>query len=119
PCPDEWRPLLGEYGWDHDVLYVLEDHGRLCVLIEWFARYPLDVVDAESRVFRFPMRSGMYHGETLRFEHDADGNVLGVTVGGRSGVFFPRRAVGTAAGETFRIEPRFPIERLRAMAREA
>ncbi len=40
----EWQELIGEYGWDHDVLFVLEDHGQLVALIEWFYAYPLKQV---------------------------------------------------------------------------
>src|SRR5687767_13890458 len=29
PLPERWRPLLGEYGWDHDILYILEKNGKL------------------------------------------------------------------------------------------
>ena len=40
-CPARWDGLIGEYGWDHDVLYILEKDGRLHALIEWFFDYPL------------------------------------------------------------------------------
>ena len=30
------RGLIGEYGWDHDILYIFEKDGKLCALIEWF-----------------------------------------------------------------------------------
>ena len=33
--PAKWRGLIGEYGWDHDILYVFEKEGHLNVLIEW------------------------------------------------------------------------------------
>src|SRR6185437_5352679 len=33
--PAKWQGLIGEYGWDHDILYVFEKDGRLNVLIEW------------------------------------------------------------------------------------
>jgi len=43
---------LGEYGWDHDVLFILEKEGRLYALIEWFFLYPLE--ELGENVFRFP-----------------------------------------------------------------
>lgn len=52
PPPGEWRGLIGEYGWDYDVLYILERDGRLTALIEWYDYYPLTAVSATS--FRFP-----------------------------------------------------------------
>ncbi len=40
--PARWSELIGEYGWDHDVLYILEKDGKLHALIEWFFDYPLE-----------------------------------------------------------------------------
>ena len=34
--PDKWKGLVGEYGWDHNTLYILEEEGKLRALIEWF-----------------------------------------------------------------------------------
>lgn len=39
--PAPWRGLIGEYGWDHNTLFILERDGKLNALIEWFAMYPL------------------------------------------------------------------------------
>ena len=25
--PDRWKGLIGEYGWDHNTLYILEEPG--------------------------------------------------------------------------------------------
>ncbi len=111
--PQRYHELLGEYGWDHGTLYILEDGGRLCCLIEWFSRCLLAEYDKD----RFVMpNDGLYRGETLRFERDRKGGVSAVTVGG---VRFPRRRVGPADGVTFKIKALYPPERLRAMAREA
>jgi D-alanyl-D-alanine dipeptidase len=106
PCPMDWRTYLGEYGWDHDVLYVLERGGKLTVLIEWYDYYPLEQVS--PGVFRFP-GWGLYDGETLTFTWQ------GAVVGG---VLFPRRP---SPGENgyFRITPAKPIEALREAALSA
>src|SRR5262249_52161932 len=40
PAPDRWLGLIGEYGWDHNTLYILEKRGKLHALIEWFFSYP-------------------------------------------------------------------------------
>lgn len=111
PCPKEWVPLVGEYGWDFDVLYVYERCGQLMILIEWFAGYPLQPTGVGHR-FRLP-DDGMYRGEPVTFHKDGAGRVTGVIVGG---VLFPRRHVGPEDGVTFKIKRRFPPERLRAMA---
>lgn len=111
--PDRWRGLIGEYGWDHNTLYILEDGGRLFALIEWFYYYPLTEVDED--VFRFP-DYGLYHGEGLRFTRDGSGTATNVVA---AEVSFDRRAVGTQEGRTFRIEPVRPIAELRAGALSA
>jgi D-alanyl-D-alanine dipeptidase/CubicO group peptidase (beta-lactamase class C family) len=133
--PESWRGLIGEYGWDHDVLYVLELDGRLHLLVEWFFLYPLEPVRANaaaadasagrsprpasvrSQIHLPPVRfrlpdSGLYAGEEVAFERDGLLRVVSVSIGG---VVFPRRHTA-AEGATFRIEPRRPVEDLRAEA---
>ncbi len=112
PAPSEsWQGLIGEYGWDHDVLYILEKQGKLHALIEWFFLYPLEEVGPD--LFRFPDR-GLYAGETLRFERDARGRATKAVLA--DAVVFERRAVGTDEGQTFQIKPAEPVEVLRAKA---
>jgi CubicO group peptidase (beta-lactamase class C family)/D-alanyl-D-alanine dipeptidase len=106
-APADLLPLLGEYGWDHNMLVVYEDRGQLGVLIEWVVR------DLPERVGRdrweFP--PGMYGGDGLVFERDAGGSVVAAVVGGAR---FPRRPDPVPGG--FRIAPVRPIEELRAEA---
>jgi CubicO group peptidase (beta-lactamase class C family)/D-alanyl-D-alanine dipeptidase len=113
PPPERWRGLIGEYGWDHNVLFVLEHEGRLHALIEWFFLDELEEL-GEDR-FRFPDR-GLYPLEELVFERDASGRATRAWVGGRPGVEFVRRAVGPEEGDVFRIDPVRPVEELRAEA---
>lgn len=110
PPPAGWTGLIGEYGWDHDPLYILEQDGRLYALIEWFLFYPLERVAGD--VWSFPDR-GLYAGEQLAFTRGTDGTATQVSL---EGLVFPRREVGTSAGETFRIRPVRPVEELRAEA---
>jgi len=108
PCPDRWRGLLGEYGWDHNVLYILEREGQLHALIEWFFLYPLDELGGD--VFAFP-GWGLYDGERLVFERDeSTGRATQVEA---AGVVFTRRATGAEGGGTFTIRPVRPVEELR------
>jgi len=108
--PTELGDLLGEYGWDHNVLVVYEDHQRLGVLIEWVVR---DLPDRETRDrYRFP--EGMYVGDQLLFERDAAGEVVAVFVGGAR---FPRRP-GPTAG-TFRVPVVRPVPELVKAAERA
>ena len=107
--PEPWRELIGEYGPDHNILFVLERYGQLCALIEWTALYPLTEVDADR--FAFP-DYGLYHGERIAFERDAAGVVTAAIA---AGIRFNRRP-SADAGETFHIEPLQPVEALRAVA---
>lgn len=109
-APARWRGLIGEYGWDHNVLYILEREGRLFALIEWFFLYPLTEVSDD--VFAFP-DWGLYHGEHLVFSRDAAGRAQSVEA---ASVRFDRRDVGTESGGTFTIDPVRPVDELRREA---
>ncbi|TWT80286.1 D-alanyl-D-alanine dipeptidase [Planctomycetes bacterium CA13] len=103
----KWKGLIGEYGWDHNTLYILEDNQQLFALIEWFYYYPLKEVSED--VFEFP-DYGLYHGERLLFSRDADGNATDVIA---AEVKFVRREVRTIDSKTFKSTPAKPIgERL-------
>jgi D-alanyl-D-alanine dipeptidase len=108
--PAHWNGLIGEYGWDHNVLYVLEREGRLYALIEWFFLYPLSEISQD--VYAFP-DWGLYHGEQLVFTRSARGRASSVEA---ASVVFERREVGTEAGGTFRIDPVRPVTDLRTEA---
>ena len=110
PPPAELLPLLGEYGFDHNVLIVYEDGGRLGVLIEWLIRDLPDRVGPDHYVFP----PGMYGGDSLRFERDAAGAVAAAVVGGARFARRPDPAPGS-----FRIAPRRPIAEVVAAARAA
>jgi D-alanyl-D-alanine dipeptidase len=113
PPPPEWQGLIGEYGWDHNTLYLYEDLGRLRVLIEWYFAYPLDQVD--DSVFAFPGR-GLYAGERLVVRRDSAGKGRAVLL---NGIEFPRRAVGPADGGQLKISPIRPVAELLREARAA
>lgn len=113
PPPERWRGLIGEYGWDHNTLYLYEDLGRLRVLIEWFFAYPLE--ETSDSTFVFPQR-GLYAGETLVVHRDGRGQGTSVDL---NGIIFPRRAVGPAAGGQLKITPVRPVPALLEEARMA
>ncbi|MFP6763249.1 MAG: serine hydrolase, partial [Planctomycetaceae bacterium] len=108
--PHRWQGLIGEYGWDHNTLYIFEDRGQLHALIEWFYYYPL--TETGKNTFAFP-DEGLYHGEELIFQRDENGTATKVVA---ADVTFDRRVAGPAAGETFKIEPVRPVSELRAVA---
>jgi len=115
PPPTAWRELIGEYGWDYDVLYIFETDGQLWSLIEWFEFAPIEQVAPD--LFRFP-NSGSYAGEKLVFKRDKKGHVTEVVAGS---VRFKRRKVGPEEGANqLRIHPLKPIPGLmkKALAEE-
>jgi len=70
PVPKKWLGLTGEYGWDHNILFITVKDGKLHALIEWFFSYPLEEITED--VYAFP-DYGLYHGEKLVFHRDAQG----------------------------------------------
>lgn len=109
-APQRWQGLIGEYGWDHNTLYILEKGGQLHALIEWFFCYPLTEISPEA--FAFP-NYGLYHGEKLIFTRDQNGAATKVEA---ASVIFKRRHLAGEEGQTFRITPLQPVEELRALA---
>ena len=105
--PAPFLGLIGEYGWDHDVLYILEKEGRLHALIEWFFLYPL--TQESPDVYAFP-DSGLYQGEKLKFRRDPTGRATAVEA---ASVVFPRRPIDGEDGQTFRIQPVRPVAEIR------
>ncbi len=111
--PEGWRGLVGEYGWDHNVLFVYEAQGALYALIEWFFAYPLTEVARDT--FAFP-ESGLYHGERLVFARDRSGRATRVDA---AGMRFARRVVGPSDGRQLRVTPLIPVTAALAAARAA
>jgi serine beta-lactamase-like protein LACTB len=109
--PARWKGLIGEYGWDHNTLYVYEKDGRLHALIEWTEIDPL--TEESDDVFAFPADRGMYHGEKLVFARDKTGRATKVTA---AGIVFERRAIDGENGETFTVTPQRPLDQLRREA---
>ena len=105
--------MIGEYGWDHNVLYIYEDRGQLYALIEWFFRYPLEELSADQ--YRFPS-DGLYIDETLTFSRDENGTATQVSM---EGLVFERRGNPTDSENSFRIVPVRPVEELRVEAMAA
>lgn len=111
--PSSWKGLIGEYGWDHNTLFILEKEGKLQALIEWFFLYPLtpDPQDPEN-TFDFP-DYGLYSGERVVFQRDGSGVAERAFA---AGVRFERGPPGSSEGGVFRIDPIRPVERLRKEA---
>lgn len=85
PIPPSWRNLLGEYGPDYNVLYILDRNNELTALLEM--EY-IPVKQVSANVWQFPEDSS-YDGEKLTFIFDKSGCPMQVKVGE---VVFPRRS---------------------------
>ncbi len=107
---DEWRGLIGEYGWDHNILYVYEQDGRMYALIEWLAHYPLTQVSADE--FHFP-EYGLYAGERLVFTRNAQGKATEVVA---AEVRWQRRSIPGEDVDTYKTNPVRPVAELRTEA---
>ena len=107
PAPEKYRDLIGEYGWDHNILYIFERDGRLWCLIEWIEFDPLEEVSAGE--FKFPDH-GLYDGERVIFKRNAKGQVIAAEA---AGILFKRRPVGPEEGAAqLRIKPVRPVAEL-------
>jgi len=109
--PVKWKGLIGEYGWDHNTLFIYERDGQLHALIEWIEIDPL--TEESEDVFAFPADRGMYYGEKLIFTRDKAGRATKVEA---AKVVFERRKLDGENGETFKIKPVKPLDELRQIA---
>ncbi|MFC2165324.1 serine hydrolase domain-containing protein [Acidobacteriota bacterium] len=90
PLPEQWAGLIGEYGWDHNILFLTVKEGKLHALIEWFFDYPLQEISED--VYAFPDH-GLYLGEKLIFKRDTQGRATEVEA---ASVVFKRRPPGNS-----------------------
>jgi len=112
PFPKNWEGLIGEYGWDHNILFVYEDMGSLWLLMEWIEKDKLSHIEGD--VFAFPKNSGMYHGEKLEFKRNKGGVATEVAI--LNGPVFKRLNLRGSASETFKIVPTKSIGDLQKIA---
>lgn len=101
PAPVQKNPvfegLIGEYGGDHNVLYILEKRGQLHALIEWATEYPL--TDMGNDVYAFP-DYGLYPLEQLKFLRDRNGRATEINL---DAIQFLRRNIEPDAATGFRV----------------
>lgn len=113
PAPPEIAKLVGEYGSDRSILYILEDRGAIDALVDWHYESPL--TPHTDSTFTFP-RGSRFDSEPVMFSVDGTGRVTGLHVGK---LWFPRRAIGPASGNQLRVTPVRPIAELEREARAA
>ncbi|MBN8589071.1 MAG: serine hydrolase [Rhodothermia bacterium] len=83
--PLRWKDYIGEYGWDHNILFIFPQNNRLMARIEWFDDYALQEEGYDQ--FSFP-NAGLYQSEKVVFTRDKSGKINGVKA---AGIFFKRR----------------------------
>jgi len=110
--PEKWRGLIGEYGPEHNILYILEKDGKLHALIEWIFLYPLE--EQTPDVYKFPS-FGLYMGDKIKFKRDKSGRALEADA---ASVVFTRRNL-KGENTTYTIHPERPVAYLRTLAQKA
>jgi CubicO group peptidase (beta-lactamase class C family)/D-alanyl-D-alanine dipeptidase len=80
--------LIGDYGWEHEVIRAFERDGSLFVRIEWIEYDRMARLTADT--WQFPPVSSFHPGEQLKFTRDAGGRGTSVAL---NGVVFPRRNI--------------------------
>ena len=69
-APKRWRGLIGEYGPDDGILYILEKDGRLCAL---FKGADIEILEESSNAgFKFSGQ-GIHAGQIISFIRGSDG----------------------------------------------
>lgn len=112
PFPEaELAALVGDYGWEHNVLRIYERDGQPFAWVEWTEHSPLTRVAADR--YAFPTDRGLYPLESLGFERDAAGEVTAANLGG---IRFPRRDFGAEAEAKTRADVSANAAKLRADA---
>ncbi|WP_374594221.1 serine hydrolase [Sphingosinicella sp.] len=114
PLPNaELASLVGDYGWEHNVLRIYERDGRPFVWIEWTEHTELTRTAADR--YAFPNDRGLYPFEALTFERDGSGAVTAANLGG---IRFPRRDFGAEVQAKVRagVEANFAGLRAAALA---
>src|SRR5262249_25267938 len=110
PVPNKLRGLIGEYGPDHNILYIFEKDGKLHCLIEWVFLYPLEEV--KENEYKFP-DFGLYQGDKLIFKRDKKGRAIRVEA---ASVPFQRRKIPGETAKVFTIKPSRSMDELRKLA---
>jgi D-alanyl-D-alanine dipeptidase len=99
--------LIGEYGPDGGIVYILEKDGQLHSQARKSTSFALKEIDENN--YNFP-DIGPQAGKRLRFRRDPTGRGDAVFIAGEA---FARRAIDGENGQTFRIKPVRSVEEIR------
>ena len=107
PAPARWLGLIGEYGPDTEIFYILEKDGKLCASFKRAAPEPLREIS--RNVFAFTGATQL-SGERLVFTRDRTGRATQVTI---LNVPLKRRRIEPQAGANqLRVPPVRPVAEL-------
>ena len=106
PAPARWLGLIGEYGPDTEILYILEKDGKLCASFKRAAPEPLREISRNVFAYTF----GQLAGENVVFTRDRSGRATQVTI---LGARLQRRRIEPEAGANqLRVPPVRPVPEL-------
>jgi D-alanyl-D-alanine dipeptidase len=104
PADARWRGLIGEYGPDDEILYILEKEGRLCVSFKRAEPRPLEEVSRD--VFRFQADESRATRQVI-FSRNARGRATQAKI---ESIVFKRRQIEPEEGATqLRVQPLRPV----------
>ena len=114
PAPKRWHGLIGEYGPDTGILYILEKDGSLCAL---FKSSNIECLEEVSKnTFKFPMQ-GPHAAHLIAFSREAIGRA---TLAKIEKAEYTRRQIEPEGGAPqLHVEPLRPVKDLLKEARAA
>jgi len=108
--PVRFLSLIGEYGKENEVIYILEKDSRLHFQERGSSSRPLKQM-ANPYEFEFPRDGGPHAGLSLGFGFDPKGRVNCLIIDLKQ--MIPRRPIDGENGKTFRIKPVRPVDEIR------
>jgi D-alanyl-D-alanine dipeptidase len=107
PAPARWLGLIGEYGADNDILYILEANGKLSASFKRAAAEPLQEIS--KNVFAFAA-NGPHANQRLAFTRDRNDRAIQVKL---NDTILQRRRIEPEAGANqLRVRPVRPVAKL-------
>ena len=107
PAPARWLGLIGEYGSNNDILYILEANGKLSASFKRATPELLNEISKNDFVFA---ASGPHANQRLAFTRDRNGRATEAKLGDTT---LPRRNIEPEAGANqLRVTPVRPVAEL-------
>ena len=114
PAPLRWRGLIGEYGSNTGILYILEKDGSLCALFKGASIECLEEISKNT--FKFPPQ-GSHSAQLVIFLRDAKGRA---TLARIEKAEYARRQIEPEGGAPqLHVDPLRPVKELLKEARVA